>query len=307
MIEAKHITVKPTFIRGRELKTLTKLSPWKSIFAISLNWLFIFAAIAIHIKYAHPLVYFLSWMLIATRLYAFYSLIHDAIHFLIVRNKKWNDLIAQVFLGLPIFISLKNMRAAHLAHHKHLQTDLDPEMKHLNYDEFQFPKSKQGLIRLFLMDISGINFVYYQLLKAKSLLINFNPSGYNKARVMLFSFYFLIFTLAILAGFGKEIFLYWLLPYATLYQVLNRLRLATEHFNIDENFGVNTRSVIPSFIEKWTLTPHNLGYHLDHHLYPGVPFYNLPQLHQMLMTFEAYSNEVLVEKSYFQVIKKCIR
>jgi fatty acid desaturase len=307
MIEVKYIAEKPTFIRGRELKLLTKLSPWKSLFAIAINWLIIFFCVIVHLKYNHPLVYFLVWLVIATRLYAFYSLIHDAIHYLIVRNKKWNNFIAQIFLGLPIFISLKQMRIAHLAHHKHLQTPQDPEMKHLEYKEFQFPKTKAQLLQLFLMDLLGINFIYYQLLRAKNILLNFKPSSFKMDRVYLFMFYTILFSIAIITGYGKHLFLYWLLPYATLYQVLNRLRLTTEHFNIDENHAVNTRSVIPNFIESWTLTPHNLGYHLDHHLYPGVPFYNLPKLHQMLMEYENYSKEVLVEKSYVQVIKKCIR
>ncbi len=307
MIEAQYISIKPTFIRGRELKSLTRLSPWKSIFAIASNWIIILLCIFIHTKYHHPLVYFLVWVIISTRLYAMYSLIHDAIHYLIVRNKKWNDRIAQIFLGLPIFISLKQMRMAHLAHHKHLQTDQDPEMKHLDYKEFQFPKSKGAMFKLFLMDLLGINFVYYQLLRVKNIAIRFKPASFKKDRVYLFIFYLTLFTFVILSGFGKHLFLYWLLPYVTLYQVLNRLRLTTEHFNIDENHAVNTRSVIPNIIERWTLTPHNLGYHLDHHLYPGVPFYNLPKLHELLMEYEHYSKEVLVEKSYFHVIRKCIR
>ncbi|MBM2841879.1 MAG: fatty acid desaturase, partial [Bacteroidetes bacterium] len=26
----------------------------------------------------------------------------------------------------------------------------------------------------------------------------------------------------------------------------------------------------------------NINYHLEHHLYPGVPWYNLPKLHRLL-------------------------
>ena len=30
------------------------------------------------------------------------------------------------------------------------------------------------------------------------------------------------------------------------------------------------------------LFPHHVNYHLEHHLYPAVPHYHLPQLHRLL-------------------------
>ena len=289
-------------VSGNDLRTLSTLTPWKSIFAIFSEWLLIIGCILIHKLFPNFLVYIAVWFVIATRLYAMYSLIHDAIHYSISRNKVLNDIIAQVFLGFPLLISLKSMRENHLAHHKFLQTDQDPEMKHLKYKEFHFPASKTQLVKLFLLDITGINFVYYKILKIYNLIFHFNKI--NFFNILLFVS---VFAAAYYLGFAKDVLLYWLIPYATFYQVLNRIRLSTEHFNIDESNSFRTRSVVASFFERLIFTPYNLGYHLEHHLYPSIPFYNLPKLHSLLLNNEAYKNEAIIESSYKDVLKDFIK
>lgn len=290
-----------SLISVAEIRELSVLKPWKSILVILLEWLLIVACIVLHKLFPFIFVYVLVWFIISTRLYAMYSLIHEAIHYSITRNKMLNDTIAQLFLGFPLLISLQAMRKTHLAHHKYLQTENDPEMKHLEYTEFQFPKTNRQLVQLLLLDVSGINFVYYKLVKLLNLIIHFNKSRLTDVSdILIFTgvignaFYF---------NFAADLFLYWLIPYATFYQVLNRIRLSTEHFNIDKNNSFKTRSVIPSFLERCIFTPYNLGYHLEHHLYPGIPFYNLPEVHHKLIKHPAYMENAVIQTSYIHVLK----
>lgn len=290
-----------TLIDVAEIRILSILQPWKSIAAILIEWLLIICCVYIHKIYPSIWVYSIVWLVISTRLYALYSLIHEAIHFSITRNKKLNDVIGQFFLGFPLLISLSAMRKAHLAHHKYLQTELDPEMKHLNYKEFQFPKTKMQLVQLFLLDISGINFLYYKLLKLANILRHISSVKLNDVfDLMLLGIYFVV---AYKFNFVDDLILYWLIPFATLYQLLNRIRLSTEHFNIDSQNNLKTRSVIPSFIERCIFTPYNLGYHTEHHLYPGVPFYNLPKLNQALIKQSDFLKSSIIKHSYIDVLK----
>lgn len=290
-----------TLIDVSEIRVLSILQPWKSIAAILLEWWLIICCVCTHKIYPSSWVYLIVWLVISTRLYALYSLIHEAIHFSITRNKKWNDVIGQFFLGFPLLISLSTMRKAHLAHHKYLQTELDPEMKHLDYKEFQFPKTKMQLVKLFLLDISGVNFVYYKLLKLVNILRHISSIKFNDVfDLMLLGIYFLV---AYKFNFVDDLILYWLIPFATLYQLLNRIRLSTEHFNIDSHNNLKTRSVIPSFVERCIFTPYNLGYHTEHHLYPGVPFYNLPKLNQALIKQTDFLKSSIIKHSYIDVFK----
>ena len=288
-----------------DLRELSTLKPWKSLLIILLEWLIIMACILIHKSYPSTIVYLFVWFIIATRFYAMYSLIHEAIHYSITRNKIWNDIIAQIFLGFPLLISLNEMRENHLTHHKYLQTEQDPEMKHLLYKEFHFPSSKYQLMQLFLLDITGINFVYYKLLKLYNLIFHFNSK--NKWILIETAIFGTILIFAYHFGFAKYLILYWLIPYATFYQLLNRIRLSTEHFNVDEANPFKTRSVVPTLIEKLIFTPYNLGYHLEHHLYPTIPFYNLPKLHSLLIKNEVYKKEAIIQSSYLQVLKDFIK
>lgn len=289
-----------TLIDVSEIRILSILQPWKSIAAILLEWLLIICCVYIHKIYPSIWVYSIVWLVISTRLYALYSLIHEATHYSLSRNKMINDVVAQLFLGFPLLISLKKMRKTHLAHHKYLQTDDDPEMKHLQYQEFQYPKTKGQLILLFLLDLIGINFVYYNLLKLFNLIFHFNIN--KLAEVVALSVFTGLLSIAYYFGFLMDVILYWLLPYATFYQVLNRIRLSTEHFNMDENNIFKTRSVIPSLFERCIFTPYNLGYHLEHHLYPGIPFYNLSKLHDLLMENNDYNYNAIIKTSYSKVI-----
>lgn len=294
-----------SIVSGTYIRDLSVLKPWKSMLAIIAEWLTIIVSIYIHNLYLNIWLYIPVWFIISTRLYAMYSLLHDAIHYSISRNKKLNDFIGQVFLGFPIFVSLEQMRKNHLNHHKFLQSENDPEIKHLSYDEFHFPKSKLEIIIILLKDLSGYNFIKYKLIKLVMIFKDLKKITISEVYIECIQVVLILFSIYL--GFAKELILYWIIPYATLYQVLNRIRLSTEHFNIDEQNYFKTRSVIPSFFEKWFLTPYNLGYHLEHHLYPSVPFYNLPQLHNKLTQEPYYASNAIIQKSYLEVFKDCLR
>ncbi len=48
---------------------------------------------------------------------------------------------------------------------------------------------------------------------------------------------------------------------------------------------------------QFFLNPHHVGYHLEHHLYPGVPHYHLPGLHAALAATGRFGG-ALVERRY---------
>jgi fatty acid desaturase len=81
--------------------------------------------------------------------------------------------------------------------------------------------------------------------------------------------------------------LFFVLPSAWVAVFSRYLRLLSEHFGIPSAHqnsiaGASTRTVLVSWPIRIMLWPHNLNYHLEHHWYPSVPFYNLPALHKLL-------------------------
>src|SRR5690606_22120763 len=201
-----------------------------------------------------------------------------------LNNKKSNDIVAKIFLAGPLFISLEEMRSAHFNHHKFLQTEKDPEMEHLKYPEFQFPMSLRKFIGIVIKDVSGYNFIKYKFMnigKYKNIPYNL----LNTQNIIVMLYYAAIAFVAFRLGIALEVFLLWIVPYATCYQLLNRIRTYTEHFNIPDK-SYNTRSLITNRIASFFISPYNLGYHTEHHLYPFIPNYNLPKIHEYIINNE---------------------
>lgn len=57
------------------------------------------------------------------------------------------------------------------------------------------------------------------------------------------------------------------------------LRPYVEHAGTEEGILRDTRSRVHWW---FTMLYHNVNYHLEHHMYPSVPFYNLPRVHEFL-------------------------
>lgn len=54
------------------------------------------------------------------------------------------------------------------------------------------------------------------------------------------------------------------------------------------------------------MNPHHVAYHLEHHLFPAVPHYNLPKLHLALAADPRYE-KALVDYSYSEAINDVVR
>mmetsp|Transcript_15060 Transcript_15060/g.22232 ORF Transcript_15060/g.22232 Transcript_15060/m.22232 type:complete len:246 (-) Transcript_15060:237-974(-) len=99
--------------------------------------------------------------------------------------------------------------------------------------------------------------------------------------------YLIILALPMLAEKGmKELLFYWLIPAILGFIPINFVRNA-EHADCfiskqgDEiNCLRNTRSCRSNFIVRHLMW--NMNFHAEHHLYPMVPFYNLPKLSDLL-------------------------
>jgi fatty acid desaturase len=90
---------------------------------------------------------------------------------------------------------------------------------------------------------------------------------------------------AIVSGYWWVYPLFWLLPYLTVWRVINRLRSVAEHGGLmaSDDRRVATHSVQQHWTARFFLVPFNIGFHLAHHVDAGVPFRNLPKYHQMLI------------------------
>jgi fatty acid desaturase len=79
--------------------------------------------------------------------------------------------------------------------------------------------------------------------------------------------------------------LLWLAPWMTVWRVINRLRSIGEHGGLmrSDDRRLTTHVVRQRWLARFWMVPYNTGWHLAHHVDPGVPFQALPKLHDELV------------------------
>lgn len=294
-------------IDSKELKKLSQLKPWKTCMQIAIDWSVIFAMAYVTELYWNPLLYILSVFIIGGRIHAFVVLMHEAAHYRIFKgSKKLNDIVGDIFMAWPVLATVDSYRRNHLAHHRYLNTDNDPDWAvKKTLQEFQFPQEKKKLTSHIYGYFIGTNIVKDVILSAKRLFkLSQHSKRYKYSRI---TYYVFVVSTVLYFGIGKELLLYWIVPFFTTFLCFMYVRSIAEHFG-SMQYGVDlkeSRNVYPKWWEK-LLFPHNVNYHLDHHLYPSVPYYNLKKLHKLLLKEKLYKDNAHITHGYFTgVINEC--
>ncbi len=314
---------------GRWLKQHHKTNEKKVIFDIIMVW----GVIALAISFA---LYFQIWwasllaiLIIGSRQHALGTLVHDGTHYTLFKNRFWNDAICDIFCAFPIFISTRGFRVFHLTHHRYTRTEKDPEVHAAAaHPDYIWPKTKWGMISTLVRDLLGINalsavgniFIWSDapslLGKSKDYWMSkkivpgiaefldrthekFHLSG--KLKLFILSYYLTLFTLLTVFGWWKIFLLYWILPLVSVVAFLIRLRGMSEHngLSLASEIKSSRTTLWKNPVMGYLVTPFYVNYHLEHHLYPQVPYFHLKDLHQELMRNELYRTEAALSTNYF--------
>jgi fatty acid desaturase len=286
------------YISRDELKALSKLTPWKTAFALAFDWAVIIAAISVSVWADNWLVYILVIAIIAGRQHGLAVLNHDFAHHRFLKNKNLSEWIGDLFLAWPILITVNSYRTTHMEHHFHTNTDQDPDyVPRLDMKTYKFPLN----VWMLVTSIFGYLVAITSLYDIKSLHLKKISSNTSRSYVWFrLSYYIAAAAIISLMDAWNGFLLYWVVPYFTLFFAFNYVRGVAEHFSAMDYSSLEggTRTVLPYIWEKAFFGPHNVHYHSEHHLYPGVPFYNLPQLYAKMMDNPAYQSVAHVTRGY---------
>ena len=315
-IDAKlHPTIEKQTVNKQRLdpkivRKLSVLKPWLSAGHVGMEYIFILGAIVLANMYWNPLVYILAVMWIGARQHAIAIMIHDAAHYRILKNRKANDIFAETFLAFPLFVTMRGYRMSHLAHHRHMNTEYDPDWVSKETPDWEFPKTRFELFFMLAKITLGVNLFWMIRLIIKGgrpdAADNKNISSKGFAIGRLAYYVVLISTLTYF-GWWMHYLLFWIVPMMTWLQLILRLRSIAEHFGIehDDREYTGARTTYPNLFDRVFLASKNVWYHLDHHLYPSVPFFNLPQLHEELNKLPAFKEQAHITHGYWGVLQEC--
>ena len=201
--------------------------------------------------------------------------LHETVHRTAFRKRLFNDGVATV-LGFLVFVPANHFRAFHMDHHRFTQdAEKDPELLTL----------KPAALAGYVWHILGIPFLRAQMSgiakhafgRVSDPFVSENDRSRVIREAQIHAALYVLVVGSIFAGWQAPL-VYWIVP-AILGQPFLRLVLLAEHTGcaLNQNMHVNTRTTLTNPLVRFVMW--NMAYHIEHHVYPGVPFHALPTAH----------------------------
>ena len=290
------------------LARLSRIETKTAIYAIAFQWLSIAIFVMTAICSANAIVYLVCAFFICTRKHALAVIMHDAAHFRLLPSRFWNDLVSDLFLALPMGLNTALYRRYHLEHHQHTNGENDPDKKLMaGHRNWAFPRSFREFLRLAFTDLLGLN-----NLELNRFYRQWSPwsavGGSSEIRaflsfrdyVALSGYLVALISFLYVTNGWLHFLLLWYLPSLFFIPVIVRARAIGDHLGVASTHELNaTRTIQVSLLERLLIFPCHINFHLEHHLFPSVPFYNLPKLHKELMMLPEYRKNAHITKGYF--------
>ena len=278
------------------VQQLTRRNGWRASLAIVHDFAVLGLAVFLGWYYwPNPLILLICIVVIGTRQHALFVIAHESAHYLLFQNRKINDLAGR-FCAMLQGLSMCTYRVIHRLHHNNLYGELDPDTAlHGGY-----PRGRAYLVKKLLKDLSGLTawktYAYF-LGGAPALNTHTNVAvrplddtsdklrkEAKSDRNLVIAFHVALIALFAWSGYLVQYLVLWILPLVTVVQAILRLRAIAEHGATTDFSSPLTaaRTNLGAGWLRWALFPHNVNYHVEHHLYASVPQYNLPALHAEL-------------------------
>ncbi len=247
-----------------------------------------------------PIAWVAAFILMGRAHAQFASLVHEAAHRLLFSHKKLNDFVGNWLLGYPTLTSTPAYRRVHMAHHREEFGPEEPDIPlYANY-----PVSTASLRRKLFRDATGQTGM--KLLSSQMRGLRSPDTRVRRTLIKMLLLQVVILATCTALGYPLVYLFMWVLPYLTVWRVINRLRSIAEHGGLraDSDRRITTHSVHQSLLARFFLVPFNIGWHLTHHVDAGVPFRNLPAYHRHLRD-AGYVNREIEYPNYRAIWRAC--
>ncbi len=267
-----------------------------------------FTIIGFYPHFTSPLYIIVGFLIMGAVQHTFATFVHEAAHFNLFTNRKVNDILGHVLCAAPLVSYMKDYRYFHFEHHRHTgKIDKDPELKFFQAMGVKPSySSKAEVAKVFLNDLSGISYMRGLLYvlkffgeKRKTGEIE-KPTALENLAVLVW----LTIVPIIMYKLGLIIpyLIFWVAPIFTLTPMLLRWHSFGEHIRekqtcASENTFTHRFSLIPTLF----LYPINSSFHLEHHLYPQIPWYSLKKFYRWANENDVYArnSKKLTVDGYF--------
>ncbi len=227
----------------------------------------------------------------------FSILMHEAAHRLLMPSNVWNDRLGQALFAAPIVMNLKDYRYIHLKHHKFSgDPTSDPEVAFYHGAQIGYGVQADRLKKNIVNDLTGQSTIRSLIYLQKFIQGKVKAGEIRAASVedviSTLAGWVLLLAPAFALGFGFHLLALWFVAFLTVTPLLIRWHGVGEHTG--ENAETEQEKTLTHdfpFIVDFFLYPLRSGWHLEHHLFPQIPWYQMKKLRTELLKDLNYRNE----------------
>jgi len=272
-----------TLLDSEDLARLARPRTGRVLLDIGRHWVLIvssWAAVAYEPSFA---LICLALVVIGTQANALLVIAHDGMHRRIAEPVSLNDLIVDwCILGAVGAVNRLN-RTNHIEHHKELATPADPDRP--NYVHSTRPDRLH-----FLLFFTGTLSLFRQ---ARNIFrgVSSGQTPLDRRYRVRDVLVICIWQAALIGGLTWFVGwwaypILWLLPLYVFYFITDMARVFAEHSELAPDDAADRGGRLVTFysnpVERLVMSPHNMNLHSAHHLWPSIPYFNLPEADRLL-------------------------
>ncbi len=222
---------------------------------------------------------------------------HEAVHGVLSSNPMLNRLMG-IACALPVLQNYSAYKVLHLRHHKHLGHEGDPD-HYDNYSNWTWLVFVMHWVRLL---------IGYPIYIVMIPILGYRQGKRSERRWILAEVALLFLLIAaVLASpvSWSTLVQAWLIPMLIINTFVN-IRGMSQHTFLEQPDDPvqGTRSILTNRVTEFFMC--NENYHLEHHLFPRVPWHNLKRLHGEIRP-QLLDRQAPFVHSYFEFVCEFVR
>ena len=274
-----------TLLSPERVRALSQLRPGIAVRDAALCWLLIVGAWIVAALDGRWWVLAIVAVLVGSRYYALFIIGHDGLHRRLFPAQRTNDLFNDLLILGPIGAITRLNNRNHLAHHRHLASESDPD----RFKHGCANKADRLALVEFLTGLTSVFRAVYHvfIVRGRGTAASTEEiEGHDRRdHYTARDFVILLAWQVVLIGGLTFAFgwwgwpLMWLAPVYLFTYLADLFRSFVEHSHPEADEKADHHRLVTfesTALERWFLAPMNMNLHVAHHLWVGIPYYNLP-------------------------------
>lgn len=279
-----------TLLSASRVRELSRPRPLRACRDAAVCWLAIVAAWALVAWWPTWWTVLLAIPVIGNRFYALFVIGHDGLHRRLFATSRANDLFADLVVFGPIGAITRLNNKNHLRHHRFFASEKDPDRhKYACIDKAEFV----GLAEYLSGASSLLQSIRNAYLRREPLIEDVDRPAALGEELASRGDRYTLRDLAIIAGWQVALMggltatigwwaypVLWMAPLYLFTFVPDHFRSFAEHSRPEADEVADDRRLITYVshpLERCLIAPMNMNLHAAHHLWPSIPYYNLPE------------------------------